>query len=80
MNPNLPPLSNPATSVEINEADLVDQRTPTQPDEPVNPADRVGLPVEGGEIDEADRLDQATPLVGDDEDDYPHEQDGAGDL
>lgn len=70
-------MSSPVTSVEVDEADLVDQHTTTGSDEPADPR---GPATDGGEVDEADRLDQATPLSGDDEDDYPREQIAADDL
>ncbi len=64
---------------QIPEADLLEQQAPLDP-QSLTDAETVSAihdtPSEA--VEEVDRLEQHAAVIGDDEDDYPHEADGAG--
>jgi hypothetical protein len=66
-------------SDQVPDADLLDQQTPIEPPS-LNVTEAAPLLANSimSPVDEADRLEQQTPLPGGGEDDYPHDQSGAG--
>jgi hypothetical protein len=66
-------------SDQIPEAGLLEQRAPLDPPAVADPGDALADPdtAAAANVDEADRLEQQTPVLGDGEDDYPHDTSGA---
>jgi hypothetical protein len=62
---------------QIPEADLLEQQAPLDPQSLTDAETVTAIPEAPVDADEADRLEQHAPVLGGDEDDYPHEADGA---
>jgi hypothetical protein len=60
-------------SEQIPEADLLEQQAPLDPRSLTDAETSSAASEALGDADEADRLEQHAPVLGDDEDDYPHE-------
>jgi hypothetical protein len=63
-------------SEQIPEADLLEQQAPLDPPPLTDAVSEI--PETPGDTDEADRLEQHATVLGDHEDDYPHEPSGVG--